>query len=150
MHATIRKATEHDFPAVYDLIREFAVFQKTPERLYNSIEQMKQDKELFQCFVAEDEKDGIVGFASYFFTYYSWSGKGIYLDDLYVTQSHRGRQIGKGLLNAVIDFAKAKGCKKLRWQVSKWNESAIAFYKNMGAITDDVEVNCDLNLDLHD
>jgi diamine N-acetyltransferase len=146
MPITIRKATEQDFRAIYALIHEFAVFQKTPERLFNSAEQMEQDKDLFQCFVAEDSNDGIVGFASYFFTYYSWSGKGIYLDDLYVTRQYRGQQIGKRLLNTVIEFGKAQGCKKLRWQVSKWNEPAIGFYRTMGAVTDDVEMNCDLDL----
>jgi diamine N-acetyltransferase len=44
----------------------------------------------------------------------------------------------------VVNLAKREGCKKVRWQVSKWNEDAIEFYKRKGAVIDDVEINCDL------
>jgi diamine N-acetyltransferase len=107
---------------------------------------MKADENLFQCFVAEDENKKIVGYAAWFFAYYSWSGKAMYLDDLYVTEPARGNAIGSQLLQTVIDHAKASGCKKVRWQVSNWNAPAIAFYKKMGAWIDDVEINCNLEL----
>lgn len=142
----IRKATEKDFNAIVNLINEFALFQKTPGKVTITVDQMKADQDLFQCFVAEDEKKSIVGFASYFFTYYSWTGKALYLDDLYVTSGARGSKTGTKLLEAVIDLAKQSGCKKLRWQVSGWNQPAIDFYKKMGAVMDDTEINCDLVL----
>jgi len=147
MNITIRKGTADDYPVILDLIYEFAHFQKTPERVSNTVEQMKADENLFQCFVAEDENKKIVGYAAWFFTYYSWSGKALYLDDLYVTAPARGHAIGSRLLQTVIDHASASGCKKVRWQVSNWNAPAIAFYKKMGAWIDDVEINCNLELD---
>jgi GNAT superfamily N-acetyltransferase len=146
MEILIRPATPQDFPAVHSLFLEFAVFQKTPEKVKITVEEMQEDKDLFQCLVAEGPK-GIVGFASYFFAYYSWSGKAIYLDDLYVQDTFRKEGIGGRLLNAVIDLAKQAKCKKVRWLVSKWNTNAIEFYsKKIGAVITDTEIGCDLTL----
>jgi diamine N-acetyltransferase len=145
MSFIIRKATEADISAIFGLIKAFAVFQKTPEKVLVTPEQMKVDKDLFQCFVAEDTTTGeIVGFASFFYAYYSWSGKALYLDDLYVKDNFRKQHIGAALMNAVISFAKENNCRKLRWQVSNWNTYAQMFYKKLGAVIDDTEINCDL------
>jgi len=107
MEITIRPATPHDFPAVHSLFLEFAAFQKTPEKVKITVEQMQKDKDLFQCLVAEG-REGIVGFATWFFAYYSWTGKAIYLDDLYVQDAFRKEGIGGRLLKAVIDLAKKR------------------------------------------
>ena len=146
MSISIRKADEQDFPAILSLIKEFSIFQKTPEKVSISLDQMLLEKNYFQSFVAETEDGKIVGFASFFFAYYSWSGKALYLDDLYVQVSHRKQGIGKKLLDSVIEHAKKEKCKKLRWQVSNWNANAISFYRKMGAEIDDIEINCDLCL----
>lgn len=145
MNVTIRQATEEDFASILFLIKEFSHFQKTPGKVTISLKQMLEDKNFFRCFVAETEGK-IIGFASFFFAYYSWSGKALHLDDLYVTEPYRKQGIGKKLLHAVIDLAKTESCKKVRWQVSKWNQNAIEFYQQMGATIDDVEINCDLLL----
>ena len=146
MPVKIRPAIPTDFPALLQLIHEFALFQQTPEKVTISVEQMTADAALFSCLLAETEQQEIVGFASFFFAYYSWSGKAIYLDDLYVIPSYRKQAIGKQLLDAVILFAKQNNCVKLRWQVSNWNKNAIGFYQSIGAVVDDVEINCDLLL----
>ena len=143
MDITIRAGTAADFPALLELIHEFATFQKTPEKVLIDLEQMHRDEGLFQCFVAE-AGDKIVGFASYCLVYFSWSGRALYLDDLYVQPAFRGQKLGIRLMDAVIAFAWDMHCRKVRWQVSRWNENAIAFYKSRGAQIDDVEINCDL------
>jgi GNAT superfamily N-acetyltransferase len=143
---TIRKAGEADFASILLLIKEFAIFQKTPHKVIITLEEMKANGHLFQCFVAQAADATIVGFASFFFAYYSWSGKALYLDDLYVTESYRNQGIGEMFLEEIIALAKKQGCKKLRWQVSRWNENAINFYKKMTATIDDTEINCDLEL----
>jgi GNAT superfamily N-acetyltransferase len=162
MEITIRRAVVADFPAVYALFREFAVFQKTPEKLHITLDQLIADEAHFQCFVAEagggaeaggnaegsGESGGgreIVGFATFFAAYYSWTGKAIYLDDLYVRESSRKYGIGKKLLFAVIDFSKENGCKTVRWLVSWWNGNAMAFYKSIGAEIHETEVVCVLD-----
>ncbi|MEO6357505.1 MAG: GNAT family N-acetyltransferase [Ferruginibacter sp.] len=146
MHITIRKGAEHDFDAILSLIKEFAIFQKTPEKVSITLQEMVANGNLFQCFVAETGDNKIVGFASFFFAYYSWSGKAIYLDDLYVTNAYRKQGIGKMLLQQIIELAKNSSCKKVRWQVSKWNTNAIEFYQKMNAAIDETEINCDLLL----
>lgn len=143
MEMIIRNANEQDFQQVVSLIKEFSVFQGAPEKVTITAEQMTEDRHLFRCFVAEAENKEIIGFATYFFAYYSWTGKAVYLDDLYVKEEFRKNGIGRMLLAKVIDLAKEQECKKVRWQVSKWNTNAIAFYKSIGATIDDVEINCD-------
>ena len=144
MTITIRKAHQQDFATILSLINEFAIFQKTPGKVTITLDQMMASQDLFQCFIAETESKEIAGFASFYFVYNSWSGKGLYLDDLYVTDTSRKQGIGKQLLEAIIQLAKDEQCKKLRWQVSKWNANAIDFYKSMGAVIDETEINCDL------
>jgi GNAT superfamily N-acetyltransferase len=90
--------------------------------------------------------DQVIGFATYFIAYYSWTGKTVYPDDLYVPEKYRGNQIGSALFDKVIETAKVEDCKKVRWQVSSLNKKAIEFYKIRGATIDEVEINCGLNL----
>jgi ribosomal protein S18 acetylase RimI-like enzyme len=146
MSILIRKAEEHDFASILELLREFSIFQGTPEKLTINLTEMLQEKEIFLCFIAETENKEIVGLASCFFAFYSWTGKALYLDDLYVKESFRNQGIGKNLMDSVIQLAKIEKCRKIRWQVSKWNTNAIRFYKSMGAVIDEVEINCDLPL----
>lgn len=146
MNVTIRKADEQDFPFIFALINEFSIFQKTPEKVTLTLEQLIAEKDIFQCLVAETDHKETIGFASFFFTYYSWTGKGLYLDDLYVKENFRNQSVGKKLLDAVIDFAKKERCKKVRWLVSGWNTNAIEFYKKMEAVIDSTDIICDLSL----
>ncbi|HUR12254.1 MAG TPA: GNAT family N-acetyltransferase [Flavitalea sp.] len=146
MKFSIRQATPEDYPIVHALIREFAGFQKTPERVTITIADMQGATDIFQCLVAVTDSAEIIGFASYFFAWYSWSGKALYLDDLYIKEKYRRHKAGSLLLEQIIALAKKEHCKKVRWQVSNWNKSAISFYHKLGAVTDDTEINCDLKL----
>ena len=147
MKINIRKATEQDFEQINILFREFAEFERLPEKMINSVERMKAEKDLFNCFVAETPDSGIIGYAAYFFCYFTWTGKAMYMDDLYVKPDYRGTGVGSSLINQVINYAKESGCHKLRWQVSDWNKPAKGFYIKLGAEICNVEQNCDLMLD---
>lgn len=147
MEIKIRNAEEKDFPEIIDLFKEFALFEKRPEQMINSTDSMMKDKEFFHCFVAETSDKKIIGYVSYFFCYYTWVGKSIYMDDLYVSAAYRGNGTGMKLLNKLIELAKDSGCHRLRWQVSAWNQPAITLYENLGANIDTIEKNCDLILD---
>lgn len=146
MKITIRPHTESDFGQLLYLFKEFAIFEKLPEKMTNSLEQMHAEKEYFQCFVAETPNNEIVGYTTYFYCYYTWTGKSLYLDDLYIRPDFRGNGIGTLLINRIIEYAKENMCNKLRWQVSGWNKPAIEFYKKLGAEINDIEQNCDLIL----
>jgi len=147
MKINIRKATELDFEQIILLFKEFAEFEKHPEKMVNSVERMETEKDLFNCFVAETPDNEIVGYAVYFFCYFTWTGKSLYMDDLYVKPDYRGIGVGSMLINQVISYAKETGCHKLRWQVSDWNKPAKDFYRKLGAEISDVEQNCDLIFD---
>jgi len=145
MSIEIRKASENDFNAIFELLKEFAEFIKTPEKVTLTLEQMQKDKDYFNSLIATDNNN-VIGFATYFFAYYSWTGKTLYIDDLFIIQQYRGKGIGTTLINSLINIAKQENCKKMRWQVSNWNKPAIEFYKRLGAEIDGVEQNCLLNL----
>jgi len=143
----IRVANEEDFEEIVELFREFALFENLPHKMLNSVERINSEKEFFNCLIAETTDKKIVGYATFFFSYHTWIGKCLYMDDLYVKEPFRRMGIGKNLLNSVIFFAKESKCHKLRWQVSNWNKNAQTFYKSLGAEIDNVELNCDLLLD---
>jgi GNAT superfamily N-acetyltransferase len=146
MSITIRKAGDADFPALIAIIAEFAAFQRSSGKMINTPELMSAERDAFTCFVAVTEENEIIGYAICFFAYFTWSGRSLYLDDLFVKEAFRGQKIGKRLLDAVVAFAVEERCKKVRWQVSDWNTPAQEFYKKFGAVIDDVELNCDLAL----
>ena len=144
MFINVREVEERDFPQLVALFQEFAKFEKVPERMINSVEKMLREKDLFHCFVAENAANEIVGYVTYFFGYYTWVGKSLYMDDLYVRPQYRGQGLGTRLIERVITLGKAAECYKLRWQVSAWNKPAIEFYRRLGAEIDGTEQNCDL------
>ncbi|MBP1640513.1 MAG: family N-acetyltransferase [Bacteroidetes bacterium] len=147
MDIGIRDVEEKDFTQIVALFHEFAAFEKLPDKMTNSVEKMHNEKEFFHCFVAATADNRIVGYVTFFFGYYTWIGKSLYMDDLYVKPEYRAAGIGTMLINRVIALAKASECHKLRWQVSEWNKPAIAFYKHLGAEIDGTEQNCDLIFD---
>lgn len=148
MDISIRKAKEDDFPAILSLIKELATFEKAPQKVTNSVEQMKEEKEYFHCFVAETTEHEIVGMALYFFAYYTWVGKSLYLDDIYVKENFRNKRIGTALLRKIFVTAREEDCKRIRWQVLDWNQSAIDVYRKAGAIIDGEWLNCSMEADL--
>ena len=140
----IRKGEERDFPQILALIQELADFEKAPQEVVNSVEQMQKDKEHFEFFVAE-QGDEIVGMALYFIAYFTWKGKSLYLDDLYVKKEHRGSGIGSKLLRKIFEVAKSENVNRLRWQVLDWNTPAIDLYDKIGATLDKEWINCDFD-----
>lgn len=146
MEITINPILESDFAELISLFTEFSIFERSPEKMTNSVEKMKAEKEYFTGFIARDKDNEIAGYVTYFFTYYTWVGKSIYMDDLYVKEKYRSNRIGSLLINRVITFAKENNCNRMRWQVSNWNTQAIDFYKKMGADVNNVQLNCDLIL----
>ncbi|MCU0458104.1 MAG: GNAT family N-acetyltransferase [Bacteroidales bacterium] len=142
MKFTIRRAAEEDFPAILALIKELAGYERSPDAVTNTVEQMRGEKDHFRCFVAESAEQGIVGMALYFFAYFTWVGKSIYLEDIIVSRQYRGLKIGSALMNRVMQEAKYENCKRVRWQVLDWNETAISFYRKCGAEINGDWLNC--------
>ncbi len=100
----------------------------------------------FQCIVAEVDKV-VVGFALSYPKYSTWEGPCVYLEDLYVTQTHRRGGLGRRLFLEVARRSAQAGCARLQWQVLDWNEPAIAFYKSLNAVIDSTWLNGKLTRD---
>src|SRR5687768_15189214 len=109
MKITIRKGKKEDLPAVLELIRELAIFEKAPGEVSNTLEDMEEDgfgpNPVFRLLVAEADST-IAGMVIYFVKYSTWKGKGIYLDDIIVKEAFRRKGIGKKLFDEVIREAK--------------------------------------------
>ena len=139
---TIRPARSADVPAIYGMMTELAVFEKL-EHLIVATEAMFQDA-LFgphpacECLVGvEQDADGNerpVTFALFFHNFSTFLGrKGLYLEDLYVKQDHRGKGYGRAMLVQLARVANERGCGRFEWSVLDWNENAIGFYQGLGA-----------------
>jgi GNAT superfamily N-acetyltransferase len=139
----IREIQKSDYTHLIAMFKEFATFQKMPDKMTNSVERMNRESDLIHGFVIENDSGELVGYATCFYAYFTWVGKSLYMDDLYVKPEYRKKGLGKKLIESVIEKAKKDHCKKVHWQVSKWNQNAIDFYKILGAEIDDTESNCD-------
>ena len=140
----IRKGTPDDMPAVLELIKELAVFEKEPEAVVVTVDDLLRDgfsrNPLFHTFVAEVEGK-IVGMALYYYRYSTWKGKTIHLEDLIVNEKMRGTGLGMALYTEIMKQGKADGVRRVEWNVLDWNQSAIDFYKKSGAkVLDDWRV----------
>lgn len=133
----IRLATESDVPAILALIHALAVYEREPDAVQLGESDLRRDgfgpRPLFECLIADDDGE-TAGFALYFPIYSTWRGPSLHLEDLFVQPAHRGRGIGKALLERVAAIAIERGCSRLQWDVLDWNTPAIDFYRSTGAV----------------
>jgi len=136
MSFKIRKGLISDMPAVLNLVQELADFEKEPNAVIITVEDLEKDgfgdSPLFKTFVAELEGE-IVGMALFYPRYSTWKGPTIHLEDLIVIKSKRSLNIGSALYTKVIEYGFKKGVKRIEWVVLDWNTPAIEFYKKTGA-----------------
>ena len=132
----IRQGTKEDMPAVLDLIKQLALFEKEPDAVVISVQDLVRDgfgeTPMFSTFVAEVENE-IIGAALFYFRYFTWKGKTIHLEDLIVTENKRGTGAGFALYSEVIKEGKRQNVRRIEWNVLDWNEPAIRFYEKSGA-----------------
>ena len=134
--ATIRQARREDCPKILQFIQELAEYEKEPDAVEASVEILEEsifDKKQANVVFVEENGESI-GFALYFFNFSTWRGKaGLYLEDLYVQPSHRGKGFGKLLLSYLVSQAVKHNCPRFEWIVLDWNKPSIDFYEAMGA-----------------
>jgi len=134
---SIRTLTEKDLPVLLTLIRELAAFEKmlarvtaTEDKLRDSLLGSRTFAEGFMGFVAEEA----VSYAIVHHTYSTFAGApGLYIEDIYVREAHRGHGYGKRLMEHLARLAVERGCKSMSWSVLGWNKPAIDFYVGLGA-----------------
>lgn len=138
MSITIRQARPTDANAIYDMIYELAVYEKAPEEVVTTVDEIKTT-----LFGADSKTEALIceidgkvaGYAVFFTSYSTWLGRnGIYMEDLYISPDYRGVGAGKALLKYIAQCAVQRKCGRLEWSVLDWNKPAIDFYLSIGAL----------------
>ncbi len=136
----IRKAVQEDCAPMLELIKELADYEKALHEVTLTLEQFIEDgfgkSPVWGAFVAEFNGE-IVGISLYYDRYSTWKGRRLYLEDLVVTERLRGKQIGKNLFEATMEYGKSFQYSGMVFQVLNWNEPAINFYKKYSPKFDD-------------
>jgi len=135
-NSILRVAVKADCARILELIIELAIFEKEPDAVTATLTELEEagfgPNPVWKAFVVEDEGI-IVGFALYYIRYSTWKGQRLYLEDLVITESHRGKGLGKLLFDRLIQETRELGFSGMVWQVLDWNEPAIRFYKKYEA-----------------
>ena len=143
----IRKALRGDVGRIFTLINALAIFEKEPEAVKVTEEELLQDgfgnDPSYRCIVAEYENE-VIGFALYYIRYSTWNGKTVYLEDFLVDDKYRSKGVGKALFEEMITIAQSLNVRQMSWQVLDWNEGAIRFYKKYESDIEDGWLNARL------
>jgi ribosomal protein S18 acetylase RimI-like enzyme len=135
----IRLAKREDMNAVLGLIKELAVYEREPNAVCISEQDLIQHgftESRFDCIVAEHSVEGVIGMALYYPRYSTWKGPTLHLEDLYVKPAFRSLSIGQQLFESVLKIAAEQNVGRMEWTVLSWNEPAINFYKRYSASLD--------------
>jgi GNAT superfamily N-acetyltransferase len=138
MTITIRSATATDLPLILELIQALAEYERLRDSCVATEEKLRSslfgDVPAAEVLIAEcDGKSA--GFALFCHNYSTFlAQRGLWLEDLFVRPEFRGRGVGRRLLAQLATLAIARDCGRLEWVVLNWNESAIGFYRSIGAV----------------
>ena len=136
--AIVREACPGDEQGILDCISALAVYEREPDAVDNTVDALTatlfgSEPRAFAHVVERDDK--IVGIAVWFITYSTWTGRhGMWLEDLFVLDSERGRGHGKALMQALAGVCVERGYSRFEWTVLDWNEPAIGFYRSLGVM----------------
>jgi GNAT superfamily N-acetyltransferase len=136
--AVLRAARSGDEPGILACIQGLAEYEREPDAVLNTAEALAEtlfgDDPRASVHVIEHEGE-IVGIAIWFVTYSTWTGRhGIWLEDLFVADSCRGRGFGRALIASLASICVERGYSRLEWTVLDWNAPSIAFYRSLGAL----------------
>ena len=132
-----RFAQEEDCRLILKFIKSLAKYEKMSDEVVATEESLREwlfmKKKAEVIFALDGEKE--VGFALFFHNFSTFLGRaGIYLEDLYVRPSYRGKGYGKALLIKLAQIAVTRGCGRLEWACLDWNQPSIDFYRSLGAV----------------
>jgi len=133
---TFRPATPADVPQILTFIRLLAKYEKLSDEVTATetlLHEWLFEKNKAEVIFAEAENE-VVGFALFFYNFSTFLGRaGLYLEDLYIQESHRGKGYGKAVLQELARLAVARGCGRLEWSCLDWNKPSIDFYLSLNA-----------------
>jgi GNAT superfamily N-acetyltransferase len=134
----IRPATEADIPLVFGFIRKLAEYGDLADEVSATADDVRAalfgPKPVAECVIAYWGSEP-AGFALYSYTFASFLGTtGIFIENLYVEPNVRNKGIGRALLVYLARLGRKQGCGRLEWAVLNWNERAMEFYQDLGAV----------------
>ncbi len=137
MDFSIAPITADEIPALLELIRELARFERLEQEVEATIEMLRESlcgphpaasALLARC------ADKPAGYALYYFTFCSFAGRpGLWLDDLYVRPEFRKQGLGRALIQEVARIGAGRNCARMEWIALDWNQKALEFYRKIGA-----------------
>ena len=134
---TIRYAQESDIPQILFFIRELASYENMLDDVVATEDLLREwifEKKKAEVILAEENGES-VGFALFFHNFSTFLGRaGIYLEDLFVQPEHRGKGIGKALLQRLAQITMERSCGRLEWACLDWNKPSIDFYLSLDAM----------------
>jgi GNAT superfamily N-acetyltransferase len=130
-------AQASDVPVILEMIKALAEYEQLTHEVVATEDDLRQSLfgprpagEVLLAYAGNTP----VGFALFFHNFSTFLGRhGLYLEDLFVVPEWRGKGVGKQLLAHIASIAESRNCGRMEWAVLDWNESAIAFYRRMGA-----------------
>lgn len=134
----IKLASVQDVSLILDFIKALADYEKLLHEVVATEEVLRET-----LFGKHAHAEVIIGyldnkpisFALFFHNSSTFLGRpGIYLEDLFVKLEARGLGVGQKMLSYLAKLAKDRNCGRLEWWVLDWNETAINFYKKIGAV----------------
>ena len=140
----VRAAIPEDISAIYAMIIDLATYERAPEQVVNTPEQLQSDlftDQICEAIVATNNQGQVIGFALFYTSYSTWKGRCLYLEDFYVIESERKKGYGQALFDEVVRIAKKRGVKRMDWQVLDWNHTALNFYRRNYATLDPEWIN---------
>ena len=135
----IRRATRADVPAVVELIRLLAEFERLPPPDEGAGDRLARDAfdgdtPRVELWVADDDGGRVVAYAATFASYSTFGARpSFFLEDLFVHPDARRRGIARRFLAHLRAEAERRGCGRFEWMVLRWNQDAIALYRAIGA-----------------
>lgn len=141
MPVTVRFAAPADAELILHFILGLAEYEHEADAVQATAAslraQMREARPPFECLIAERDGEA-AGFALFFQNFSTWSGRpGLYLEDLFVPEEHRGHGVGKALLNRLAAITVERGWARMEWAVLDWNTPAQGFYRRLGAVAKD-------------
>jgi GNAT superfamily N-acetyltransferase len=138
MSMRIRPAVEADVPLILSLIRDLAEYERLAHEVVATESDLREglfgERPAAEVVIVESGGEP-AGYALFFHNYSTFLCKrGLYLEDLFVRPSFRGRGFGRALLSYLARLAVERQCARFEWAVLDWNASAIGFYRSLGAV----------------
>lgn len=143
----IRRAAARDCDGINRLLRQvLEVHHSGRPDLFRGGVKKYTDEQLTEILADDsrpvfvlEEQGCVLGYAFCIFKRSSGSNiltdlKTLYLDDLCVDESRRGQQLGRQMLDYVLDFARRSGCYNVTLNVWACNPGARRFYEKCGLV----------------